>query len=142
MVKMVNFMYTLPQFKKCFILYENKEGKKCETQKVMKRGVGPFILTLREHVLDKAKVFDHHPWTRLICVSKPTAGQGCPHTELLSQKSCWKVGRDRIPPFTWLLGSLEPPGQSLLFFIWNKEDLNTRGGVHMLFLTAGASQTS
>ena len=100
MVKMVNFMYTLPQFKKCFILYENKEGKKCETQKVMKRGVGPFILTLREHVLDKAKVFDHHPWTRLICVSKPTDGQGCPHTELLSQKSCWKVGRDRIPPFT------------------------------------------
>lgn len=58
-------MYTLPQFKKCFILYENKEGKKCETQEVMKREVGPSILMLREQMLNKAKVFDHHPWTHL-----------------------------------------------------------------------------
>ena len=116
MVKMINFMYTLPQFKKCFILYENKEGKKCETLKVMKREVGPSILMLREQMLEKAKVFDHHPWTHLISISKPTDGQSCPHIELLAQESCWKVGRDRMSPFTWLMGSLEAPGQISLIF--------------------------
>ena len=121
---------------------KNKEGKKYEIQKVMKRGVGPSILTLRQQMLDKATVFDHHLWTHLISISKPTAGQSCPHIDLLSQKSCCKVGRDRMSSFTWLMGSLEHPGQSLLFFIWNKKDLNTRGGVHMLLLTAGVSQTS